>query len=299
MSRTPSASQSRPRDSATSHRIVERTVRPRVLLLLLLSGLIMATLPTRAQDEDPGTEKQKRHVAEEWSVVVSPYAWLSGVRGTAVSSDKEVDVDIAFSDILDVTEAGFMLYTEARWRKLFFGFDATWAELALESEGQIVDVAVGVDQAIYDVRIGYQVANPLFGREVPEGELNPARTDLFIGARYFSTVPTLSIGLPGQEISFTDKDSRWDPFVGIRTGRAISRSWGFGFRGDIGGFGLGSAAEFTWQASFLFEYQTSKLVSFSGGYRLLAYDTVTGTGEERNGSDFLQHGPLIGAAFKF
>jgi len=40
-------------------------------------------------------------------------------------------------------------------------------------------------------------------------------------------------------------------------------------------------------------------VMLFAGYRVLAYDTVTGVGTDRKGTDLNRHGPIIGGGFRF
>jgi len=79
----------------------------------------------------------------------------------------------------------------------------------------------------------------------------------------------------------------------------MSYRWGIGFRGDIGGFGIGDAAQFSWQAAAEFAFRVSRRVAIVAGYRILEYDTIVGQGEDRNGTDLRQQGPIIGAGIAF
>jgi opacity protein-like surface antigen len=79
----------------------------------------------------------------------------------------------------------------------------------------------------------------------------------------------------------------------------MSYRWIIGFRGDIGGFGIGDAAEFSWQVAAEVGFRVSRGVTIFAGYRVLDYDTVTGEGADRNGIDLNQHGPIIGGGFLF
>lgn len=60
-----------------------------------------------------------------------------------------------------------------------------------------------------------------------------------------------------------------------------------------------AAAQLTWQLAASVGLEIGKRIYFTLGYRVLYYDTVTGDGDNRNGTDFLQHGPVIGAGFSF
>ena len=116
----------------------------------------------------------------------------------------------------------------------------------------------------------------------------------------FFTAPEVKIGPADErETIVSTSDSCVDPFIGLRFGYDFSYRWAIGFRGDIGGFGIGDAAEFTWQAQFGLGYNLSKKISLIAGYRWLAFDIVTGEGEDRNGQNLTQQGPTIGAGFKF
>ena len=61
----------------------------------------------------------------------------------------------------------------------------------------------------------------------------------------------------------------------------------------IGGFGASS--EITWDVMGALGYEISSSVSLVGGYRALGVDY------ENNGFvfDIVQHGPIVGAVFKF
>ena len=94
------------------------------------------------------------------------------------------------------------------------------------------------------------------------------------------------------------QDSRVDPFVGMRIAWDMSYRWAFGFEGDVGGFGIGDAARFSWQAQAKFGFRVSRRVTVFGGYRVLDYDTIEGDGPNRNGADLRQNGPIVGAGIR-
>jgi len=61
----------------------------------------------------------------KWGFLVAPYGWLTGVDGTVANGVESIDIDIPFDEFLERTQAGFMLYAEARWKRLFFAFDVS------------------------------------------------------------------------------------------------------------------------------------------------------------------------------
>jgi hypothetical protein len=68
--------------------------------------------------------------------------------------------------------------------------------------------------------------------------------------------------------------------------------------GDVGGFGIGDAAQFSLRASASLGFRVSKRIALLAGYRILEYDTVVGEGADRNGTDLRQNGPIIGAGIR-
>lgn len=273
------------------------------IIVLALVCLSVFTRPVMAQS-DPDREKPLRMPRQSrWEFSVVPYGWLTGVAGTVVTDGEATEIDVPFEEFLENTRAGFQIYFEARRNKIFLGFDGTWANLGSDVERTLVDLDIEVRQRIYDIRVGYEVYSTDLGEVIEKRQFDWQRRgviDLFIGGRYFRTEPVITI-LPiiGDERVISRVDSRVDPFVGLRIGWDMSYRWLIGFRGDIGGFGIGDAAQFSWQAQGLIGFRVSRRVALTVGYRMLEYDTVVGEGADRNGTDLRQEGPIIGAGISF
>lgn len=239
----------------------------------------------------------------DWRFRVAPYGWLAGVDGTVVTEGQDTDIDVPFSDLADRTNGGFQLYVEARWKRWFVAFDGTWAELGDTVGGDLLGVDILIRQRLFDIRLGYEV----FRRSL-DGVLDPCcegwrryiGVDAFVGARYWYTQQTVTfraLNRPLDESKGTEE--RWDPFFGARFGMDVTRRLGFFVRGDIGGFGLGDAAEMAWQASGGIQISLTRWMHLVLGYRAIYFDTITGVGTQREGQALTQHGPLIGIGFTF
>lgn len=277
--------------------------RLRVVACLGLAALVVCSGPLGAEQPEEKGKPVATDRRGAWSFFAAPYGWLQGVSGTVVTDGEGVEIDVPFEDFLDATQAGFMLYLEARRDRLFVAFDGTWATLGAASEGVLIDLDVEVRERIYDMRIGYQVFNRELGDPIHRSKFTWQRrgiVDMFIGGRYFRTEPVITLTpIIGDEREISTVDSRIDPFFGLRAGWDMSYRWIIGFRGDIGGFGIGDAAEFSWQAAAEVGFRVSRRVMIFAGYRVLDYDTVTGEGTDRNGTNLNQHGPIIGGGFLF
>jgi hypothetical protein len=264
--------------------------------------LVFAAAP--ALGEDRGNDERRVQAAREskWDLFIAPYGWLTGTAGVVVTDGEETEIDVPFEDFLENTRAGLQLYFEARRNRLFVAFDGTWANLGSEIDGRLVDLDIEIRQRIYDIRIGYEVYRTDIGDVIRRKQFDWQRrgvVDLFIGGRYFRTEPVITIIPPASDPEvISSVDSRVDPFVGLRFGWDLSYRWIVAFRGDIGGFGIGDAAESSWQATGEVGFRLSRRVAIFGGYRFLDFDTVTGSGEERNGTDLRQQGPVIGAGIR-
>jgi hypothetical protein len=271
--------------------------------IALSVALLAAAFPAVAQSQDDESRQLRMARDTKWDFFVGPYGWLTGVAGTVVTDGEATEIDVPFTEFLDATRAGLMLYFEARKDRVFVAFDGTWAIIGGDSEGRFFDLDIEVRQQIYDIRVGYEVYTTDIGDVIHRKKFDWQRrgvVDLFIGGRYFRTEPIITfIPVIGEEIQVSSADSRVDPFLGLRVAWDMSYRWAIGFRGDVGGFGIGDAAQFSWQASAQLGLRVSKRVAVFGGYRILEYDTVTGDGLDRNGTDLRQQGPIIGAGISF
>ncbi len=66
---------------------------------------------------------------------------------------------------------------------------------------------------------------------------------------------------------------------------------------DIGGFGVGSASEFAFNAIALFSYELTERWRLAGGYRVMTLDY--GSGSDAFQSDLTFYGPIFGVGYRF
>lgn len=111
------------------------------------------------------------------------------------------------------------------------------------------------------------------------------------GARYFDM--DVEVKAAGTTVSTGGKQEWLDPIIGLRYIWQISEKWRLSLRGDIGGFGIGDASDFAWNAVGLIGWQPWKHVGFLGGYQALDVDYETGSGINKFKFDMLMHGPLL------
>ena len=262
--------------------------------------VVLESTPAVPQEAAPAQAPTR--TIEDWRFGVAAYGWIADVSGTTISNGTETGVEVPFEQAVENTEAGFQLYAEARWKKFYAAFDGTWANLGAENDGLLVKIEPRVKQRIYELRAGYTFLHEYLD-PVPEPDEFHARqltADVFLGARYFSTeIDTTITPIVGTPSTVSFQDKRWDPIFGVRGAWDPGQRWQLTLRGDIGGFGIGNAAQFTWQLEATAGFRIVGPLAVFAGYRVLSFDTVTGDGANRNGADMTQQGMLLGLGASF
>lgn len=244
-------------------------MRYRVGVLALLTLAVLSPRRATAQQEQQG-----------WSFLIAPYLLFPHMNGTVGVGPISVDVDADPGDIFSNLQFGAMLAAEATNGQWSIGFDGLYMDLSKDSE----HLSVQAD--------GYQAGLELTGFRT----LVPGVVEVLAGGR----VNLLGTTLKSQSATLVDKNFAWfDPFLGMRFTIPHTGKWDIKFRGDVGGFGVGS--EFAWQARALLGYNVSKHWLVGVSYWALGMDYETG---ERGQGDYFKYdvttfGPEIGFAYKF
>lgn len=125
----------------------------------------------------------------------------------------------------------------------------------------------------------------------------------------FSVEPSL-VAFPGLDLGEVEipgftfggrgldaQESQWwvDPIVGLRALVQPGERLALSLAGNVGGFGVGSASKFAWEASTVAFYALGERVRLALGYR------VQGLERERSDLelDLLLHGPIVGVVIGF
>ena len=125
-------------------------------------------------------------------------------------------------------------------------------------------------------------------------ETATASVDLMAGGRLWWVETDIDPqGGPADPLFFSDGDTWVDPIIGAKARVDLSEHFYFTTWGMIGGFGLTS--DFTWDVMAALGYQVTDKISMVGGYRALGVDHSDGAFL----FDVVQHGPILGAVFRF
>ncbi len=251
-----------------------------ILTLILIAFSLTNAL---AQDTKPATKS-------EWSYLVEPYLLFPNMSGTIGLADlPEVAIDADTNEIFGNLKMGAMLYAEASNDKWAIGSDIIYMSLAQ----------------------GVKPGNEYFGGEVT------AKQFAWEVSGLRKVTPWLELGIGGILNSVNSGVDVQLPFIGgpiVRKSKEMTQTWFdpmliarikskagekfiYQFRGEIGGFGIGS--DLAWQIQAVAGYQFSKLFSITGGYRIISLDYETGSGQDYFHYNIDTAGPTVRFGFQF
>ena len=256
---------------------------PLFIVFFSLFFLILNMTPAQA-----GASMDKK----KWQISVEPYGMMTSIEGDSkVGRTRGTSVDIDFSDILDVLDAGAMVHMEVFYK---------------DSWGLILDYGF--------MSLGDDISGPLGGiisakaeQSVFEGfiakrfQMATGMADLFTGIRAWDNEVKVRVSpsfWPGTA-SFDIKESWIDFVIGARYFLPMAEKWTLMLRGDVGGLGLESDFTGTLDARIMYDF--NEHISLDVGYKALWVDYENGT-EDTKGHfvyDTVTHGPLIGLIFRF
>lgn len=225
---------------------------------------------------------------DEWEFIIAPYGLFPTITGDAsVGIVEGADIDVGADDIFNNLELGGMMQAEAHHKS---GFGIILAYNFMDLEGESSDPN---GNELYDADV-YQGIFEGYGVYRYDTSLGPVEG--YGGIRWWSM--DIDFSLRGTKI--TDNDADWiDPVIGIRWRPQLSKRWSLIFRGDLGGFGVGS--DFTWNLQGGIAWSATEYMSVVAEYRAISVDYSDGPvgSRDRFAYDTVTHGPVLGLAFRF
>ncbi|MCI0738954.1 MAG: hypothetical protein L0Y72_07910 [Gemmataceae bacterium] len=251
-----------------------------VLCAVALAG---AATPTHAADGEP----------DRWHLISTPFLWGSALEGDATIRGVDLNIDLGFDDLFEVTDFGFQTYLEVRKKK--FGFFAAPSYLKLSGDAEAGSLSADFEQQWWTVEGGG------FYNLVDTGNEKPFTLDVIAGVRYWNVDTEVNVeggGPLGVDLEIGSTFEILDPIVGLRMRYYFTRKLSISLRGDVGGFGIssGDTSEFSWQALGLLGYDFTKRFTLLGGYRALGIDAEEDSG---NTFDVVFQGVLLGLQIRW
>lgn len=225
-----------------------------------------------------------------WHFKVEPYLMFPNMSGsTGVEALPLVNVDASASDIFSKLKIGGMLYIEASNDKWAINSDLLFMNL----EQDITPSTLINNGRVNAKQLGWELAG--LRRVTPWLELG-------VGGLLNSLEMEINItrnqAAGGTSTLSGNQSKTWyDPMVIARLTTAPGKKFIGQFRGEVGGFGIGS--DFAWQLQAIAGYRFSKLFDMTAGYRFIGLDYSSGEGAKAFVYDMVTFGPMIRLGFSF
>ncbi|WP_281299036.1 hypothetical protein [Flavobacterium limnophilum] len=232
-----------------------------LMLCLLVSKNLMA--------QDNGTAASSPN---KWTFIVEPYMMFPNMKGSVGLGDlPNVTVDADSNAILGHLKMGFMLNAEASTGKWTIGSDFLYMDLAqgVKPGVLIANGELSAKQLGWEVS-GLHNVTPWLELGLG-GLLNSVNSGLDINQK------VIGGGTASKSKSMTK--TWFDPMLIARVNSKSGEKIIYQFRGEIGGFGIGS--DLAWQMQAYAGYRFSKLFQITAGYRVISLDYETGSGGNR------------------
>lgn len=200
-----------------------------------------------------GTLQAPRAVAEDdIRYRLMPYLWTAGMDVEMGRPGNTTNVDVSFSDYVDVIDLGAAFTFEARGDRWLIATNFLWVQLSEDFDLPTGTTEAEIDEFLVETFVGYR----------PRGWEN---TWLVGGVRYLN----LEVDIDFSNINdFSRSRDLTDPYVGIMW-EPRRGNWEYLLEADVGG---GVDADFAWSVSLLAAYHFNDRYALSGGYRFIDID---------------------------
>jgi len=237
----------------------------------------------RISAQTPATEKK-------WNFLTDVYLMFPYMDGeTGIGESLVLPVDANPGDIFSKLQMGAMLYLEAKTDNWAISSDLVYMNLNQEvTPGMLLySGTVTAKQFIWEAAGFYRIFS--FLEVGAGGRLNYVQTG--IDAR-INVIPAGT-----EEVTGRHHKTWVDPIIIARLTADIKDKWLFQFRGDLGGFGVGS--DFTWQLQAYAGYRFTKVFQLTAGYRIISIDYSSGEEPKEFIFNVDEFGPVIRLGFNF
>lgn len=257
-------------------------MRPKHLFFAagILAAASIATVATAADLGQAPEPLEELTVEDRLEIGFAPYLWAAGLEGqVGVFGQPPADIDASFTDLAENLDMALMFVFDAR--KGNYGFFLDFAYINLSIEGNLpgpaaTPVGVGVKSIFVTPMLYYRVHDS-----------GTSSVDAMAGARIWHSGNDLAIGALA-----TSDDQTWvDGTLGLRAQTQLSDRFYVSATGLIGGL----SSDFMWDIFAGVGWEANDWLALVLGYRAMGVDY------SNNGFvyDIRQHGPVLGAQFRF
>jgi hypothetical protein len=227
---------------------------------------------------------------KKWHFLTDVYLMFPYMNGeTGIGNLITVPVDANPGDIFSKLKMAAMLYFEAKTDKWAISSDLVYMNLNQE-------VTTGTLIHSGEVKAKEFIWEPAgFYRIMPFWDVGLGGRLTNIGADIDARRNVFPAGT--EAVTGSGSKTWFDPVIITRLSADINEKWLLGFRGDVGGFGVGS--DITWQLQAYAGYRFGKVFQLTAGYRILSIDYDKGVDTDRFIYNVNTFGPVIRFGFNF
>ncbi|WP_166825701.1 hypothetical protein [Thalassoroseus pseudoceratinae] len=227
--------------------------------------------------------------------------WVPEMHGTTTVRGRTANVNVSTREIFEsISDFNFIFsgQLEVSYKKWGFLANGYYYNLGVDrSVLPRIDLTAGFAQAIVDFAAIYNVSE-----DIGLTDWNQSmEADVLLGGRYnlLDTNEITITGPRGRSVTAAGSRQWVDPIIGGRFRAPVTDDFWLTFRGDVGGFGIGSCSQLTYNIEALGRFQCSEHCQLSLGYRLLDIDQEQGSGNNRFAYDMQLRGPIVQLGFQF
>ena len=249
---------------------------------ILLALVVLVAVTCIAQDS---TQASKR-----WHFLVEPYLMFPTMDGTAgIGTLPDADFRLGTRDIFSKLQSGFMLNVEAQNGTWGVSSDVLYMKLKQDVEPTkiIKSGSATMSETAWELA-GLHTLLPWLEGGISLRLLSIQMNMEVVRNQVGGTTSTQSESITNTWV---------DPVLAVRMRLPDTGNWLLQFRGDVGGFNIGS--KLTWQLQAYGGYRFSDLFQVTAGYRALSIDYEKGTDKDRFLYDVVTYGPVIRLGFNF
>jgi len=229
--------------------------------------------------------------SDAWELVFTPYFYSGDLKADVKVDGQEQSFDQG--NPLDFTTFASRIRVEAWKNKWGILCDVhylnLWDEQTL-SDGSTAELNShmwGIETAG-----SYRYLQTQFQTPVP----SDLGLEMIVGARSVFLSADLAYS-PGDSQSF---NKNWvESMIGHRIIYGLGDRWNFVLKGDVGGFGLGSASKLTWDLAPEVIFFVTEGIYLNAGYDIFNLQTETESGGSKNEVNARTSGPTMGLTIHF
>lgn len=238
---------------------------------------------------------QAQTPAEGWRLSqLTLYGWIPGITGAQEYPDGEPILDLDSGDVLDALDFAFFGSGEVRRGQIGLMFDFAYADLEKDGVARAA-IIPGADPAEASAETQILMATGAVAYRFHESA--GAWADVYAGLRAYDVEADVTFRIPAMNFEAQRSvSSTWvDGIVGLRGYAPLNDRFSVTGLFDVGGFGIGSSSDLSWQVLGTVNYAFTDRVIGRLGYRYMSID--------RDSSDLTMDidisGPVIGVTWTF